>query len=249
MLSLTVRHAIGHDLRTVRRGVTRAYCRLTRGEAWKRFKALYGVCHSIRALEVTHGANGWHPHLHVQLFLERRLSEKELADAVGWLRERWATCVGRELGAEHVPNEIHGVDLRPSRRGDYGFKMALEMAETGSKRARRGHRTPWQIAADYAAQGDVADACLWRNYCAGMRGAQMHHWSKGLREAVSAVPGKTEREIVDGEQDSKDEPVAVLEASAWSLIASSGTATVLATLEAAENAATTADADHSQLRR
>lgn len=245
MMSNTVRHGLGHDLRTVRRGETLAYSRFTRGEPWKRFKARYGVRHTIRALEVTHGRNGWHPHLHVQLFLDRPLSEEELASAKAWLGERWARCVARELGAEHVPDAVHGVDLRPSRRGDYGFKIALEMADHGTKRARRGYRTPWQIAADYAAHGTDTDACLWRNYCAGMRGAKMHEWSKGLREAVGVASEKAEQEIVDGEQMPEDEPVAVLEPSAWLLISSAGTAAVLAILEAAENAGTATEADRA----
>ena len=202
----------------------------------------------VNSLEVTYGANGWHPHLHVQLFLEERLGEEDLAAAERWLSERWANCVARELGAEHVPDELHGVDLRPSRRGDYGFKMALELAEPGSKRARRGHRTPWQIAADYAAHGADPDARLWRNYCAGMRGAQMHHWSNGLRQAVSATPEKTEQEIVDGQRMPEDEIVAVLEPSAWMVIASRGMNAVLAVLEAAESARTATEADRAVRR-
>jgi hypothetical protein len=123
--------------------------------------------------------------------------------------------------------------------------MALELSEPGSKRARQGHRTPWQIAADFAADGAVADAALWRNYCAGMRGAQMHHWSVGLRQAVRSAPEKTEQEIVDGERVPEDEIVAVLEPSAWLLIASGATSSALAVLEAAESAETPAQADRA----
>jgi hypothetical protein len=169
------------------------------------------------------------------------MSEKEFVTAGRWLRERWANCVARELGVEHIPDEVHGVDLRPSRRGDYGFKMALEMAEPGTKRARRSHRTPWQIAEDYAAHG--ADACLWRNYCAGMRGAQMHHWSNGLRKAVRVAPEKTEQEIVEGEQLPEDELVAVLEPSAWAVVAARGAEGVLRLLDVAERPSSAAEVD------
>jgi hypothetical protein len=243
MLSLTVRHGLGHNLKTVRQGLTRAYSRLVRGEPWKRIKRRYGLRHSIRALEVTHGPNGWHPHLHVQWFLDAALSAEMLAEVEAWLRDKWQTCVIRELGAEHAPNGAHGVDLRPTRRGDYAFKMALELVDPGTKYARRGHRTPWQIAADYAEYGRESDAALWRNYCEGMRGAQMHHWSDGLRKAVRLDEEKTEQQIVDGEQMPEDEIVAVLDPSAWAAVAQRGPEAVLLILYAAENTATATDCD------
>lgn len=245
MLSLTVRHGLGHDLRTVRQGVANAFRKLTCGDPWKKFKAKYGLKHFIRAMEVTHGPNGWHPHLHIQLLLDAALGKQQLAAAHAWLRDRWFACVLSVLGAEHTPDRDHGVDLRPTRRGDYAFKMALELVEPGTKRARPGHRTPWQIAADYAAHRRESDAALWRNYCAGMRGAQMQHWSRGLREAVALGAEETEREIVKGQQMPEDEVVAVLEPSACAVLAARGAAAFLAVLEAAEISPTAADCDQA----
>jgi hypothetical protein len=241
MLSLTVRHGLGHDLRTVRQGIANAFRKLTRDARWTRFKKRYGLSHFIRAMELTHGPNGWHPHLHIQLFLAAALDKEQLAAADAWLRERWLVCVGEVLGAEHTPDTEHGVDLRPTKRGDYAFKMALELVEPGTKRGRRGHRTPWQIAADYHAYERDSDAALWRTYCAGMRGAQMQHWSRGLRDAAALGAEATEQEIVNGNQMPGDEVVAVLEPSACAVLTARGAAALLAVLEIAETARSPAD--------
>jgi len=141
MLSLTVRHGLGDDLRDVRQGVANSFRRLINGKPWKSFCRKYGLQHHVRSIEVTHGAHGWHPHLHVLFFLEAKLTDDEQAGASAWLQHRWATCVRRALGADFVPNE-HGADLRESKRADYLAKFSLELTDPGTKRARGKNRTP-----------------------------------------------------------------------------------------------------------
>jgi len=47
--------------------IRNAWRRTTTGRAGKDFRKLLGIKGTIRALEVTHGQNGFHPHLHVLL--------------------------------------------------------------------------------------------------------------------------------------------------------------------------------------
>lgn len=82
MLTITVRHHRQDDLRSLARGVSDAYRALTRGEAWRRFRAAVGLRGSVRALEITHGPNGWHPHLHVLLLLDASWRDERSARAV-----------------------------------------------------------------------------------------------------------------------------------------------------------------------
>jgi hypothetical protein len=241
MLSLTVRHGLGHDLRTVRKGIANAFRRLINGAPWARFKAKYGLRHLIRAMELTHGANGWHPHLHIQVFLDAPLDEIRTAAAKAWLNKRWLDCVLRVLGAEHAPDDEHGVNIRPTKRGDYAFKMALELADPGTKQARADHRTPWQIAADFTAYGRASDAALWQSYCVGMRGAQMQHWSLELRDATALGEEATDQEIVNGAQLPEDEVIATIDASGWAALLSLGAQRVLDVLCAAEMQAARTD--------
>jgi hypothetical protein len=217
MLSLTVRHGLGDDLRAVRQGVANSFRRLINGQPWKRFCSKFGLQHHVRSIEVTHGAHGWHPHLHVLFFLEVKLTEDEQTEASAWLQERWARCVRRALGADFVPNE-HGVDLRESKRADYLAKFSLELTDPGTKRARGKNRTPLQIAASAATGKRQADETLWVAYCSGMRGAKMLTWSRGLREAVDLNLEHTDQEVVDAEEQQPAEAVAVIASWAWDAI-------------------------------
>jgi len=194
--SLTVRHARGHSLERVRRGVARAMRLMQRGAPWRRFKARVGLVGSIRALEVTHGPNGWHPHLHALLLVER---PDLLAMERAWLLGRWQSCVVAALGAAHTPNE-HGSDLRPCTDSTYIAKLGLELCD-GAKTGRAGHRTPWQIARDVA-DGDVAgDRVLWREYGSAMFGARMLTWSLHLRRAAGLLDEPTDLELAEAEPD------------------------------------------------
>lgn len=214
MMSLTVRHGLGDDLRAVRRGVSRAFSRLLNGAPWKRFCAKYGIDHHVRALELTHGANGWHPHLHVLFFLQVQLGSDERQEAIEWLQTRWAECVRRELGEAFLPNE-HSVDLRDAKRADYLAKMSLELANPGTKRGRGKNRSPLEIAISAASGKNADDEALWVAYCAGMRGAKMLAWSKGLRDFLELGTEQSDEQVIEGEEQGEAEVVACITASAW----------------------------------
>jgi len=177
MLTMTVRHAVGHSLKGLRSGLARAWRRLWQGRAGVERKERWRILHSVRALEVTHGDNGWHPHLHVVLF---QAAAEHSPAAVDELREAWAHAVAVELGPSCVPSDARGVDARPLQVARYLTKLGLEVASIGTKRGRRSSRTPWEIAHDGAA-GDAASRGLWQSYTRAMKGARQLFWSRGAR--------------------------------------------------------------------
>jgi hypothetical protein len=198
MLTLTVRHHAGERLRTLRAGLMKAWKFCQQGKAWIELRERASLQHWIRVVEVTHGQNGWHAHIHALLFCDR----VELAiGELDVLRDRWARCVERAIGAEHLPNRTRGIDLRPCRRAGYLFDLGLQMAIETGKTSRHGNRSAWQIARDLAAGGAEADAVLWREYTAGMKAAQQLRWSSGFRELV-----KLGRFIPDTESVEQDAP-------------------------------------------
>jgi len=189
MVTCTVRHAWSHDLRVTRRGVTRAWTRIVRGAPWRRFCARFGVVGYVRALEVTHGPNGWHPHVHA-LFVAAPPDAAGVdleAEGAEWLETRWRQCVERELGAEQAPDAWHGLRVRFCNIAEYIAKIGLEVGNTMAKGASEGHRTPWQIAADLAATGSPEDAALWSRYCVAMRGSRQLTWSRELARWVKVL--------------------------------------------------------------
>lgn len=202
LLTLTVRHAHQHGLRALRQGVAEAWRLTAQGSWWARLDALLGLPLSrtragelrtapklgvIRALEVTHGAHGWHVHLHAVLLLGRALPDDERDALARRLHERWRARVVRALGPDHAPDRAHGVDLRPLRcHPDYLAKLGLRVADPSAPVAKHGNRTPLQIAHAYASKRHAADAALWQAYCTAMRGARMLTWTHGLRAHYGA---------------------------------------------------------------
>lgn len=216
MLTLTVRHALGDDLKAVRKGVANAWRYMQAGKQWQAIRQQEKLTGYVRALEVTHGKHGWHPHLHILLMMPPTTAAKRVK-----LRERfsarWQSAVERALGVDFVPNDHLGTNLKIAEKEDYITKLGLEISDVGTKRGRGENRNPWQIGQDYSETKSEQDAALWQAYVLGIRGARMLTWSKGLRKAVGLGKEKTDEEIVE---DAEHEATEVLEIDAhtWYLI-------------------------------
>jgi hypothetical protein len=223
MLTLTVRHALGHDLRQMRKGLAQAWGRFITGGAWQAMKKQLGYVGMVRALEVTHGPHGWHPHLHI-LFLTQQPAPEDFRR---WAHARWAEAVDRELGHEHAPT-MDGVFVSHHASADYALKMGIrltvELISTGSKEGRGApdgelRRTPLRILADWAQRGrDPADLVLYRAYVEGMSGAKMLTWSVGLRKRAKLAEISDEM-LLEGEpagpDDAPRERIAVIPGAEW----------------------------------
>jgi hypothetical protein len=216
MLTATAAHGFGDDLGEIRRGVAKAWRKVQAGEPWQRMREKYGFVGSIRAMEVTHGANGFHPRIHVVLLLQE-LNSDELPELEAWISRRWERAVIRILGESARPSSEHGVDLRPCAKADYVSKLGLEVTAPVGKAGREENRSPLQIASDYSTFGDEADLAIWRAYCLGMFGAKMLTWSRGLRKAAGLDDIKSDEDIVQG-SDAEEQVVARISGRVWSLL-------------------------------
>lgn len=142
--------------------------------------------HRAVSLEVTHGRNGWHPHLHVLLFLrsgERYTGEAFIAAWLKRLREKWRAAVVRH--GFPPPSDAHGVDVRTANDCDtYIAKWGVdeEMSKGHQKRGKNGNRGPWRILDDYADHGDERDGELFVEYAAAFKGRHHLHWSHGAKK-------------------------------------------------------------------
>lgn len=216
MLSLTVAHEWGTDLRRLRSGVADAWRRMTRGAPWQRFVERVGLVGIVRALDTTHGGNGWHPHLHVLLLVR---DARALDEDREWLSERWRACVVRELGPEAEPSTERGAVLTGcDEDGAYLAKLGLEVVGVAEKSARQGHRSPWEILRDLdTPEPSPRDVALWREWEEGQRGARMLTWSRGLRQAAG-VAELSDAECVEREEAGGGTVVCELTACEWDAI-------------------------------
>jgi len=125
-LTLTIRHAYGDDLRLLTRRLSLAWRAFTRGEPWKRLARRLGIVGAVRALELTHGRNGWHPHLHI-LWLTRdpvaRADVLRYEDTDGRERLRYGPGSGDALADRGVADDGAPLPLTAS------LELSAEVAQ------------------------------------------------------------------------------------------------------------------------
>jgi hypothetical protein len=190
MMTNTLRHAWGDDLQLLRTGLSKSVSRMWQGRAGQALMQRIRKVHHIRSIEVTHGENGFHPHVHTLLFLDRELTDVDRVE----LGERWQDAVSLELGSRYSPDTEHGTTIDDSHRTDYITKLGLEVAAITTKSAKNGNRTMWTVAAD-AAAGDKASAAIWSQYVRAMFGCRQLFWSKGAKQAFG-INRMTDEELV-----------------------------------------------------
>ncbi len=204
LATFTLPHDEGDALAPLRKHVTRAWSCITRGAPWKRWKKRLGIVGTVRSLEVTHGAHGWHPHLHVAIY-SRAFSREELGELRCYLMRQWRRYIiqpTKEGRRYRPPSVSHGVTLQPLRSAEYLAKMGLasELTMATTKEGRSSNRTPWQILRDLTeskypdtSEGEIRaldDRQLWGEYSRAMSGARQLTWSEGLRKlySIAEVP-------------------------------------------------------------
>lgn len=212
LLTLTFSHGRGDDLTEILAGLRKAFTRMRSGRQWTLFCERIGIAHSMRAIEVTHGVNGFHPHIHI-LVCHRRLTASELEEARSWLSERWQRYAAEYLGDEHAPSAERGCDFRPCHNGAYISKMGLELVLSETKVGKHGNRGMWDVAQSFADTGDLSDLAIWRTYADTMYGQRQLVWSKGSKAAFG-IGEKSDEEIVHGE-DAAEELVIAMDAATW----------------------------------
>jgi len=155
----------------------------------------------IRAWEVTQGRkreinNGWHPHFHILLFLERELSPLELNQVETELYRAWSGAC-RRAGLDS-PSRVHGVRLDDgSKAAAYVTKWGMdrELTKGHSKRAKDGE-TPFDLLRSVLADpADRQGRALFAEFAKAFRGKRQLVWSRGLRELLELGAEASDAEV------------------------------------------------------
>lgn len=220
LVTFTLAHERGDDLSVVFGALKRARRLLVSGRASERFRDDNGIVGMVRALELTHGLNGWHPHLHVLMFFNCDVPIITFEQAI---KARWSECV---QSAGRYASWEHGCDVRFSDSDisnyiakwgkDPGWTTAHEMTKAVTKTGRRKGRTPMQLLADYLG-GDSAAGRLWLQYAVNLKGERQLRWSAGLRERLGLMKEKTDEEIAI-EQEEIAVILSSLTTGAWRIV-------------------------------
>lgn len=133
MLTLTQRHHSGQALEQLWDGLSYAWGCVTSGAGWLDFKQQLALRGFVKAVEVTHGANGWHVHQHVLILSERnpesapifsyrKVRNEDRREVVGvstaadFIGARWGRALARK-GIDFI-QEKGGLDWRVAKPGD-----------------------------------------------------------------------------------------------------------------------------------
>jgi len=198
LLTFTFPHDVSLSLADGVEKMQAAQKKMKGDRRYKKIMADAGAIGAVKALEVTHGKNGWHPHVHALIFA-RPNSESVLTD----IREIWAAAVEREgLGRVNV----HGFDVRGGDfAADYVAKFGKEPGDE-SKRAAQAHwsasheltkghtkqtqrmkgATPFTLLRWYR-EGDAQSGALFVEYAQAFKGKAQLYWSPGLRKKIDLL--------------------------------------------------------------
>lgn len=210
----TLRHHAGSSLDATWRGLTACWQAVARDKTTRTLRAALHVTGTIRAAEVTHGANGWHPHLHPVHLFARPVSDDAVAALHSAQFAAWTRAADRfGLDAPTIAaQDLHRVTGAQAHAelGDYFTKASYapsteavgwEMTSTQTKSRSRSAdgRTPWDLLRSVYREGDADSLDLWHRWEADSKGKRALTWSRGLRERVGLDVEASDEEIAETE--------------------------------------------------
>lgn len=224
LVTYTLRHSHRQKLEIVMDALQGALRRFKSGRAYQDIKDEYSLLGGIRALEITYGENGWHPHIHELLFLEKPISDMQIGGLKKWYFERWQATLQR-VGFD--ASFQHGIDIRTANSdiADYiakygrepleqGWSVEHELAKAPSKSAHRDGLTPFQLleSHDY---GDDRAGQLFIEYATVMQNKRQLVWSAGLRKLLQLPDELLDEQLPLIDETPEIETVIELDGKAW----------------------------------
>jgi hypothetical protein len=236
MLTFTMRHHKGQRLATLWDALQAGHRGVTSGKAHQGEKLLYGVPTTrvvrsgaragqevattvlpwVRVVEVTHGAAGWHVHVHLLLFLPGGMTDAELAKLYGGMWVRWnagVTSAGVD-GSLKVNKARFYDDASADALGPYvtkgtysdedkagtAMRAGMEMTRGDLKAGRYGNRSHMQLLRDANLNRVPDDLALWAEFEAASKSRRNMTWAQGARSLLGLDEVEaTDEEVADEE--------------------------------------------------
>ncbi len=226
LLTLTTQHSFGESLDEVWSVVQDTWAFVTGHYRYRKLRDRLGLGF-VRTIEVMHGLNGWHPHLHVLLFCDGVIDPFDTPDEYHEIGRTFHDLWVKRMLEKHGRDvrSSYGVDLRVVKGdgaegvGMYCTKAGWEVALADGKQGRTStSRHPFAIAFDAVETGDTADIALFQEWIKGSHGRHMWSWSKGLREKLRLRAERTDEELA-AEADESVEQICLVSSELWTEIA------------------------------
>lgn len=227
-ITLTIRHRKRHELRETLGLLREAFPNWRNDRRIKAFFSGHGYIGRIRSVEITYGdANGWHPHLHLLVFLSEKVTGSEVDTFKRDVFDVWKRVVllkAKKLGLTAVSPQLSrdgrgGVDVqlvdddglivarylaKMQDNHDRKWNVGAEMARGDVKSGGEGNLTPFQLL-DRTGDSvqDAHNRKLFAAFYLATKGYHAIDWSPHLKD-LFGIGEKTDEEII---ADVKGEPV------------------------------------------
>lgn len=224
-VTLTFPHGISDDLNDILSKMRNAYRRLSSGKnaiksLIKRVDENNQIHGFIRAVEVTHGKNGFHPHIHMIVFTNDLITSSALET---FYKKAWKNaCINSGLPE---PNQ-HGCTVKDgSYASDYVSKWGIEdeMTKANAKTTKRKGLTPWGLLQasllgnDEEYPAEKANA-LFLVYANAFSGQRQLYWSNGLRKLLHISREESDETIVSKPDDVRSYLLAQVTFQQWKAV-------------------------------
>ena len=236
-ITSTMPHDFGDALEPLVGAINGAHTAMTHGRGWSERgsgdRDRYGVLGTIKAVEVTHGCNGWHPHLHSLMCTCRELSSMEVRDFSLSMFDRYAASIERS-GYRRPSPEVGLVVAGVSSNGvagyvakvDDGGSIGSELSRIDLKRAAASHRTPFELL-QFAVNDDFQAVELWHEFERSIGGVNSLRWSPGLRDRLGVAPCSDDELMRNAEVIDRSKGLVLLDRWEWWHVRSRGLEGVL----------------------
>lgn len=224
--TLTSKHKRRDSLAKSWDAVAGGWSRVAAGKGWALDRQNFGIVGYVRAVEVTDGENGWHPHVHA-LIPAHGLDNETIDELGDSMWNRWSSGVQKAGALAPLSKasdwQLVGGDLSGTKLGEYLAKgagaagaLGMELTMTQSKVARARHSTHsvWEIL-QQAIDGEVAGLARWWEWEQASKGRRQIAWSRGIRARFALEAEKTDDEVAAEEVGSDDDTVVVITSAGW----------------------------------
>ena len=203
MATFTVPHYIFNSLKDTTTIVTDVWRKIKTVRKFRELKEKYNFIGDIRTLEVTHGKNGWHPHLHILSCCNT--SNENMEKFIAELFILWKKYVAEKNIGEC---SLNAFKMEKVYDGDGAseyitkWSAASELVKGNQKDGKSG-RTPFQILNDIALESSESiekDKSLFQEYARVFKGKRQLTWSKDFKKNYCDYDEKTDEEIAKEEQ-------------------------------------------------
>jgi len=202
-LTLTLPHDQGTDLEELFSAVTKGWADVRADRKVRAFCGEWGVDFA-RSTEVTWGANGFHPHLHVALVLGRPLTREQVQQFRRLVFAPWQRSVQRSgFRAPSFKYGAHAINVLRGAAGAEAVARYMEKINSLSQELTRMDRKdrgktigPFTILRR-AAEGDVQMQAVWREYELGTKGRRTITFSQTWGERVAVAPEVSDEELAE----------------------------------------------------